>query len=160
MFFGIVTALLAIVTDQLSKFWILDNISAKHLISIGQYFNITKVWNTGVSFSLLNGYGIAGTVCLCIVALSVCGFLFYWMKKETARLKIICLGLIIGGALGNVTDRIFHGAVLDFLDFHYKQYHWPAFNLADTYICIGAFILVLNELYYGYKNRKEKHEDN
>jgi signal peptidase II len=81
----------------------------------------------------------------------VCGFLFYWMLKEVNRLKIVCFGLIIGGALGNVIDRIRFGAVLDFLEFHIATYHWPAFNLADSFICVGACILIALEI---FKNKK------
>lgn len=160
MFLGLIVSLFAVLTDQLSKLWILDNISADQVIHLGGYANIIKVWNTGVSFSMLNGHGLLGTICLSVAALLICAFLLYWMKKETQKVKILCLGFIIGGALGNVIDRINHGAVLDFLDFHYDGYHWPAFNLADTYICIGAFILICDELYHEYTKRKEKNENN
>ena len=107
--------------------------------------DLVKVWNTGISFSMFNDYGNAGKIALICFALAVVAFLLRWMYNEDNRLKIFSLALIIGGALGNVVDRVRAGAVLDFLDFHYQTMHWPAFNLADTFICIGAFLLILLE---------------
>ena len=91
-----------------------------------------------------------------VFALGVVAFLGYWMLKETNKLKITALACIIGGALGNVADRVRFGAVLDFLDFHYKNMHWPAFNLADSFICIGVFILICLEF---MDNKKKKTEE-
>ena len=79
-----------------------------------------------------------------------------WMIKEKNELKIAALALIIGGALGNVIDRVRFGAVLDFLDFHYQNWHWPAFNLADSFICVGVFILIVIEI---FENKKKKIEE-
>lgn len=151
MFFGLMVILLAFCADQLSKFWIDTEIVTTHHIVCGDYFNLVKVWNTGVSFSMFNNHGMLGIVVLSGVSVVVSAFLLYWMYHETNRMKIAALGLIIGGALGNVADRIRFGAVLDFLDFHYETHHWPAFNLADTFICIGAFVLILMELFYTNK---------
>ena len=114
-------------------------------IEVCDFFNLVKVWNTGISFSMFNDYGNAGKIALICFALAVVAFLLRWMYNEDNRLKIFSLALIIGGALGNVVDRVRAGAVLDFLDFHYQTMHWPAFNLADTFICIGAFLLILLE---------------
>lgn len=151
MFWGLVVIVFALVVDQLSKFWIDTDLVIDAPIVVCSYFNVIKVWNTGVSFSMFNNYGQIGAIVLIILALVVSGFLFRWMMKETDKVKVVSLGLIIGGALGNVIDRARFGAVLDFLDFHYGQYHWPAFNMADTFICIGAFILILLEILNGRK---------
>ena len=105
---------------------------------------------------MFNDYGQAGTVVLSALSGVVSCGLLYWMWHETSKLKVVCLGLIIGGAIGNVIDRIRVGAVMDFLDFHYNIYHWPAFNLADTFICIGAVVLIFLEIKNGRKRGLEK----
>ena len=155
MFWGITAILLALGADQLSKGLIATYIADGSVHSFGSFFNLVRVWNTGVSFSMFNNHGDLGRVLLCVFSLAVCAFLGHWMLKETDRLKIFGLGLIIGGALGNVADRIRFGAVLDFLDFHIAAYHWPAFNLADTFICVGACLLILLEI---FKVKKAKVE--
>lgn len=152
MFWGFIAIVLAFCADQFSKFWIDTAVVTTHHIAVNDYFNLVKVWNTGVSFSMFNNHGDWGVYLLSGVSLVVSAFLLYWMYHEKDRLKIVSLGMIIGGALGNVADRIRFGAVMDFLDFHYETHHWPAFNLADTFICVGAFILILMEFF----NRNKK----
>lgn len=147
MFLGFVAIILAFCVDQFSKFWIDTAVVTTHHVVCNDYFNLVKVWNTGVSFSMFNNQGIIGVVALSGLSLLVSAFLIYWMYHEKNRLKIVALGLIIGGALGNVADRIRFGAVMDFLDFHYETHHWPAFNMADTFICVGAFVLIMMELF-------------
>ena len=146
MFFGIVTIILTLLADQASKFIVDTKLVIDEPIEVCDFFNLVKVWNTGISFSLFNDYGDVGKIALVIFALAVVIFLLRWMYYENNRLKIFGLALIIGGALGNVVDRIRAGAVLDFLDFHYQTVHWPAFNLADSFICIGAFLLIFLEI--------------
>lgn len=146
MFFGIVTIILTLLADQASKFIVDTKLVIDEPIEVCDFFNLVKVWNTGISFSLFNDYGNVGKFALIIFALAVVIFLLRWMYYENNRLKIFGLALIIGGALGNVVDRIRAGAVLDFLDFHYQTVHWPAFNLADSFICIGAFLLIFLEI--------------
>ena len=145
MFFGIVTIIMALLADQASKFVVDTKLVIDEPIEVCDFFNLVKVWNTGISFSMFNDYGNAGKIALICFALAVVAFLLRWMYNEDNRLKIFSLALIIGGALGNVVDRVRAGAVLDFLDFHYQTMHWPAFNLADTFICVGAFLLILLE---------------
>lgn len=152
MFLGLFIAMVTIIVDQLSKFFVDTRLVIDQPIEVSQYFNLVKVWNTGISFSMFNNYGDLGASILVLVACIVCCGLLYWMYHETSAKKNVCLGLIIGGALGNVLDRMRYGAVMDFLDFHFEKYHWPAFNIADTCICIGALILV----YFEMKNNKKK----
>lgn len=146
MILGFITAFLALLADQVSKFIVDTELVIDEPIEVCDYFNLVKVWNTGISFSLFNNYGNIGKISLILFALIVVAFLLRWMYKEDDKLKTFGLSLIIGGALGNVVDRIRAGAVLDFLDFHYDSLHWPAFNLADTFICIGAFLLIWLEI--------------
>lgn len=156
MILGIAAIFFALFADQLSKYWLAAHLSNGDSIALCDYFNWVKVWNTGVSFSMFNNHGDLGRIVLCVLSLVVCAFLLWWLKKEKDKIKIISLGLIIGGALGNVIDRVRFGAVLDFLDFHIAGHHWPAFNLADSFICIGAGILIFLELLNGQKKGKEK----
>lgn len=155
MLLGITVILFAVAADQLSKWWIDGHVMTGSVAAFGDFYNTVKVWNSGISFSMFSHHGNAGVVVLSVVALAVCLFLLHWMWCETNRLKITALGLIVGGAIGNVIDRVRFGAVLDFLDFHYGQYHWPAFNLADAFICIGACILIFLEIF----NQKKRLED-
>lgn len=156
MIWGIVAIVLVLAADQFSKYLIDSRLTDAASVFGGDYFNLVKVWNTGVSFSLFNNHGTLGMVVLSTVSLLVSVVLFNWMRHETNRWKIVALGMIIGGALGNVIDRIRFGAVLDFLDFHYQTHHWPAFNVADSFICVGAFVLIFWELYHGHKKGFDK----
>ena len=154
---GLIFACIALILDQLSKWGI------AHLFengfqgwSFGGFFNIVKAWNTGVSFSMFSEGGLAKTLVLVLFALVVVGWLLYWKKHEENALAQVSLGLIIGGALGNVIDRIRFGAVLDFLDFYYQKWHWPAFNLADSFICVGVFMLIFQNVWSFEKKKGDK----
>ena len=157
MFLGLSIALAAVLLDQLSKYYILNEILGQGaVIVISPVFNLVRAWNTGVSFSMFNNYGSLGVILLSGVAIVIVGFLFYWLKNETSRLAQVALGMIIGGAVGNVIDRVRLGAVFDFLDFHIGESHWPAFNLADSFICIGAAILILQSVCHYLKKEEGK----
>ena len=157
MFLGLLIALGVLVADQLSKFWVLNFLLEDRAgIFYTSFFNVVRAWNTGVSFSMFNNYGGMGAVLLSMLALLIVLFLLYWLKNENSRLAQVALGFIIGGALGNVIDRIRLGAVFDFLDFHIGESHWPAFNLADSFICIGAVILIAQGLWDTCSKKREK----
>lgn len=158
MFLGLSIAFLAMVADQLSKYYMQHEVLAgQQVIFAAPGFNLVRAWNTGVSFSMFNNYGNLGAWLLSGAALVIVGFLLWWLKNETSRLSQVALGLIIGGALGNVIDRVRLGAVFDFLDFYIGESHWPAFNLADSFICIGAAILIWQSAAgYLYKEKGEK----
>ena len=133
-------SLAVIFLDQITKNIILNEMVTPKIIEVTPFFNLILAYNTGVSFSMFDGnnpYILSG------IALSVCALLAWWMQKETDHWSRIGFSMIIGGAISNVIDRFVHGAVVDFLDFHIGSYHWPAFNVADTAICIGAGIIVL-----------------
>ena len=154
MFLGLVTIILSLLADLVSKFFIDTKFVVDEYVAVNDYFNLVKVWNTGVSFSMFNSYGDLGSYVLIGLALAVCCGLLYWMYRETDKIRIVCLGLIVGGALGNVLDRVRYGAVMDFLDFHFATYHWPAFNLADSFICVGAAVLILLEIRDNKRKKK------
>ena len=144
---GLVVAGLIIVFDQLSKYYVLHHFLGLNLyIQFGDYFNIVRAWNTGVSFSMFNNYGNVGVYVLSAVAIGVVATLVNWLRSEKSTIMQVAIGMIIGGALGNVIDRLRLGAVFDFLDFHIGDSHWPAFNVADSFICIGAGLVILSAI--------------
>ncbi len=148
MLLGLCIAVLVLIADQLTKFWIMNDVLAeKAMIVFTPFFSLVRAWNTGVSFSMFNNWGLSGVIILSLVAFVIIAFLVNWLRKEDNRLIQIALGFIIGGALGNVIDRVRLGAVFDFLDFSLGEYHWPAFNVADSFICIGAVIVIVHGLF-------------
>ncbi|MBR1648181.1 MAG: signal peptidase II [Alphaproteobacteria bacterium] len=151
MVIGIGIALIIVMLDQLSKYLILNYVLAAYpYIKITSFFNVVNAWNTGVSFSLFSEGGYLGTLLLSFMAIIISAMLVWQMRKNQLPACNAALGLIVGGALGNVIDRIRVGAVFDFLDFHIDTYHWPAFNFADSAICIGAVLI----LFISLKNKK------
>lgn len=141
---GLSIAFLAFAADQVSKWVILNHVmTPPQVIPITGFFNMVLGHNTGVSFGL---FGDAPPWVLIAFALAIVAGLFVWMKRADNRLTAVSLGLIVGGALGNLVDRLQHGAVTDFLDFYVAAYHWPAFNLADMAIVGGAALMVLESL--------------
>lgn len=154
MLLGLVIAAIVIGLDQLSKYYILHEfLGSNAYMPFGDYFNVVRAWNTGVSFSMLNNYGNVGAWLLSALAVVIVVMLYHWLKREDNRLTQAALGMIIGGALGNVIDRVRYGAVFDFLDFHIGETHWPAFNLADSFICIGAAIIIAQAIVSKLKKR-------
>ncbi|MCK6418012.1 MAG: signal peptidase II [Alphaproteobacteria bacterium] len=113
-------------------------------VEITPYFNIVMVWNFGVSFGTLNYQSAWGAVILSSLAVVLCLIFSVWLMRTHSRIIAAALALVIGGAMGNVIDRMRMGAVMDFLDFHVAGWHWPAFNVADSCICIGVGILLFH----------------
>lgn len=152
MLLGLIIAAAVIVADQLSKYYVLQQmLGVNGYLPFGDYFNVVKAWNTGVSFSMLNNYGHAGVYILSAIAVVVVLMLYHWLKKEDNRFTQVALGMIMGGALGNVIDRLRFGAVFDFLDFHIADMHWPAFNVADSFICIGATLIIVQSIWLKFR---------
>lgn len=144
-----------LVLDQITKIWILDLFSTSlQAIEVLPFFNLVLAWNRGISFGMFGGLGDWGPWVLVALALVISVVLARWMVKAESRLTLVSLGLIIGGAVGNVIDRIRFGAVVDFLDVHVSGYHWPAFNVADSAITVGAAILILETLFCGSEEIK------
>jgi signal peptidase II len=111
---------------------------------VTDFFNIVFTWNPGTSFSLFQGLGESMPLVLIFLTGVIIGFLCWQLfARKNERFERIALALIIGGALGNLIDRIRFGAVIDFLDFHAMGWHWPAFNVADIAICVGVAVYVI-----------------
>ncbi len=140
-------AALVIALDQTSKFWILRvfDLPSKASVPVVGPLHLTMVWNRGVSFGLLRAEVDLTRWALAAFSVIVAVFLSVWVRGATRRLSAIALGLIIGGALGNVVDRIRFGAVVDFLDFSRLWFPW-IFNVADAAISCGVALLLLDML--------------
>lgn len=146
---GLSVAALVVLVDQLSKYVIKNLVLTEApVLTLTSFFNLVTAWNTGVSFSMFNNGGLLGIVILSLMALAIVWLLVNWLSKEDNPLIQVALGFIIGGAIGNVIDRIRLGAVFDFLDFHVAGKHWPAFNVADSFICIGACVIIVYNIFF------------
>lgn len=130
------------IIDQLSKQEIISLLAVgkDSEIVIFPFFKLILVFNHGVSFGFLNN-AAQNQMLLIGVAIIIISILLHWYWKTHSTYMLFPIGLIVGGAIGNIIDRVTHGAVIDFLDFHYKNYHYPAFNIADSTIVIGALLL-------------------
>ena len=140
--------LILIFLDQVTKWWIINYIMQPiKILPITPFFNIVLTWNSGISFGIFSNQGSFSVIILSTLATLIVFFLAAWLMKAVNKKLIIGLICIIGGAIGNIIDRVYHGAVIDFLDFHIKSYHWPAFNVADSCIFIGATLIILDSLF-------------
>ena len=140
--------LILIFLDQVTKWWIVNHIMQPiKILPITPFFNIVLTWNSGISFGIFSNQGSFSVIILSTLATLIVFFLAVWLMKAENKKLIIGLICIIGGAIGNIIDRVYHGAVIDFLDFHIKSYHWPAFNVADSCIFIGATLIILDSLF-------------
>lgn len=158
--FGLAVAAVVLVADQVSKWWILEQVmQPPRFIEITGFFNLVMVWNPGVSFGMFGGSGEIGRWVLSAFALAISGFLLNWLRQVDRRFPAVAIGLVIGGAIGNVVDRVRFGAVADFLDFHLFGYHWPAFNVADSAITVGVAILLIDSLFGPQPETDTKSED-
>ncbi len=138
-------SVLVIVLDQLSKAWIIDHFAFGETLAVFGIFNLVLAHNTGAAFSFLNDAGGMQRWLFSIIAIAASAWIVWLLRKHRAQLLFSwALSMILGGALGNLIDRITYGYVVDFMDFHWGIYHFPAFNLADSAITCGAFLLILD----------------
>ncbi|MGW8195426.1 MAG: signal peptidase II [Desulforhopalus sp.] len=149
-----------VLADQLTKAWILSafNLYESKEIIPG-FFNLVYVTNSGAAFSMFadidspwRHYFFLGIGTLAIIGLTIA----YWKLRRSNRFYPLALALIAGGAIGNIIDRLRFGSVVDFLDLYVANYHWPAFNLADSAICVGAALCIIINI---TETRKEQLRD-
>jgi signal peptidase II len=140
-----------IVCDQAVKAWVAAAFQVGEGQAVTSFFNLVFVFNSGAAFSFLAGAGGWQRWFFVVLALAISAWLGIMLRRhETERLLPLSLALILGGALGNVIDRLRFGAVVDFLDFHVAGWHWPAFNVADSAITVGVALMLWHQL-----NQKE-----
>jgi signal peptidase II len=153
---GALAAGLALAADQGSKLWLLHgfDIGARQLpIPLAPWFDLTMAWNFGVSYSWFTARSTFGWATLVAVTAAATIFLAVWMWRQPSKLGAVSLGLIVGGALGNLIDRIAYGAVADFFHFHVGDFSWYVFNIADVAIVAGVAGLLYESFF-----RKEAKE--
>ncbi len=141
-----ILAVVVFVFDQSTKWVVGYTFSYGEVVAVLPHFNLTLVHNTGAAFSFLSDAGGWQRWFLSLLAAVISGGLIYWIQTlpKTQVLLPMALALILGGALGNLVDRLLFGYVVDFIDWYYGSYHWPAFNIADAAICTGAVLLVVD----------------
>jgi signal peptidase II len=138
---------LVLVLDQLTKVAVTRSFSLHEMVELAPFFNMVLVYNSGAAFSLLaDAAGWQRELFIGIAVAAAVWIAWLLRKHSVERLFCIALALILGGAIGNVVDRVRLGAVVDFLDFHAFGYHWPAFNVADAAISCGAVLLIWDAL--------------
>lgn len=144
--------LIVIVADQVSKWYAVLMLKQKPPVVITSFFNLDLAFNTGAAFGFLADQSGWQNIFFVVVAIVVSFIIFNMAKRLGANDKQVMIGLmmILGGALGNVIDRLRMGYVVDFLDFHVGGWHWPTFNIADSAITIGAALLILDALGFSW----------
>jgi signal peptidase II len=150
---GLGIALLVVLLDQAHTAWMLYvyDIGAKGSVALTPFFDLVLVWNQGISYGLLQQHSGIGRLALILFAFVASIALTVWLARITTPVAAAAVGLIIGGAIGNVIDRIVYGAVADFFSFHAFGFEWYVFNIADTAIVAGVVGLLYESLAGGHK---------
>ncbi len=151
---GLTGAGVVAIIDQVGKAGVLSLFAAapgERILRVAPFLNFALVMNRGVSFGLFNSNQSLNAVVFALIAAAIVAALLIWLARARDRLLQIAIGLVVGGAVGNVVDRLRLGAVVDFLDFHVGEWHWFIFNLADAAISIGVGLMVID----GLRGRRE-----
>ncbi|MFL6621715.1 MAG: signal peptidase II [Sulfurifustaceae bacterium] len=137
-----------VLLDQIAKWAAVKYLMQHAEIALAPFLSFTLVFNRGAAFGFLNDAAGWQNLFFVGVASIACGVIIYllWRLERDNRIAATALALILGGAAGNLVDRLLHGYVIDFIDVYYRTWHWPAFNVADSAITIGAFLLVFDTL--------------
>ena len=150
---GLAVAAALFAADQASKWWILEELrlpEVRHVpgLALGPFgLDLSMVWNRGVTFGLLSGEGPWNHLILATLAAGIAVFLLRWLARAETPAVAVALGVVIGGAIGNVLDRLRFGAVVDFVDAHAWGWHWYVFNIADAGIVCGVAVLIADALF-------------
>lgn len=142
-------SLVVVVLDQWSKYWIVANFREYEVLTVWPVFNLTLVYNTGAAFSFLSDAGGWQRWFFVTVAVLVSLVMVIWLARLQPRERWTALGLalVVGGAVGNLIDRVVLGKVVDFLQWHWQDWYWPSFNLADSAITLGVILLLIDGLF-------------
>jgi signal peptidase II len=151
-------AIIVLLLDQLSKWSALSNLQMGIPEPVLPFMNWLLLFNPGAAFSFLaQGSGWQRWF-FTIIGLAASAYIIWLLyKSQSEKLLCIALSLILGGALGNVLDRVMYGAVVDFIDLYYGNWHWPAFNIADSAICVGAALIIWGELRKSFGKSAQHH---
>jgi len=145
---AILVGVIAFVIDQISKAAAISLLSSPPgAVPVTSFFSLSLGFNRGVSFGFLSDLGDSGPIVLSLLAIGIIGFLIVLYRRSAYFSDRLGIAMIIGGACGNLIDRVRQGAVTDFLDFYIGPYHWPAFNFADAAITSGAVLLIISSVF-------------
>ena len=144
---GLIVALVTLVLDQASKLWLLFGygLPSRYPVSLTSWFDLTVVWNYGVSYGMFQQTTDFGRLALTAFHIGAALGLSVWIWRTVGKMTALGLGLIVGGAIGNAIDRIAYGAVFDFAHLHFGSFSWYVFNLADAAIVLGVPCLLYPE---------------
>ncbi|MBJ26116.1 MAG: signal peptidase II [Alphaproteobacteria bacterium] len=155
--FGLFIVLITILIDQITKLIAISYLwEPTTTLNLFSFLSFTPVENRGISFGFFQESGDIGRWLISFFAITVSIVLIFWLRKQRYKFSSFYIGLVIGGALGNVIDRLRQGWVIDFIDFYVGSWHWPAFNLADAFITSGLFLLFIHNLLRPQKQNKYK----
>ncbi len=148
---GMLVAIFGLASDRFHKWWMLHvfDMPARGRYQVTSFFDMVMAWNKGVSYGLFQAETTLGRVGLICFALAVVAGLGLWLAKTETRMTAVAIGLVIGGALGNVLDRFVYGAVADFFSFHALGFYWYIFNVADIWIVLGVALILLESVFPG-----------
>ncbi len=149
---GLGLALLIFISDQITKFLAVKYLTTS--IEVTSFFNLGLAYNKGISFGLFNNFAYSNYF-FAILSSIITIFLYQWMMQAKKKMEVIALGAIIGGAMGNVSDRFLYPGVVDFLEFHWDHLYWPSFNVADSAICLGVCILLIFSIDFKHKVKED-----
>ncbi|MDG7055728.1 MAG: signal peptidase II [Wolbachia endosymbiont of Menacanthus eurysternus] len=153
----LIVILVMVLTDQISKFYINSLIDEEEPIEIASFIKLVEVWNPGISFGMCSALPRSNFF-FSTFSILIIFILAYLIYKSSDKLTCFGFSLMVGGAIGNVVDRIYWGAVYDFIYFHIGSWYWPAFNLADIYIACGMFVLLYKWYIYDRFVSKQNEE--
>lgn len=150
-------AVVVFISDQATKLIAADFLARQGAVAIAPFLNFVLVHNTGAAFGFLSGAGGWQNFFFIVVATVACLFIggMLWRMDKKDSLLALGLVLVLGGALGNLLDRLLHGHVIDFIDVYYGSWHWPAFNIADSAITLGAGLLIWDALDFRKSRKKD-----
>ena len=149
-------SLVVVISDQITKILVIQNFQYQESVPVFSNFNLVHVHNYGAAFSFLSTAGGWQRWLFAVLAIVISAMIVYWISKLKSGEKFSAIGLalVLGGAIGNLIDRIYHGYVIDFLDFYIGPKHWPAFNVADIAISVGVVALIILSFF----DRKEEED--
>lgn len=155
IYFITLVAVSVVAVDYISKQIILSTVPLYEGVRVLPFLRIVNIWNEGAAFGLFANLGNRFFIFLSFVAITC--IIIYTMRVKN-RLELFSLSVIIGGAIGNLLDRIIHGKVIDFIDFYVGKWHWPAFNVADSALTVGVILFILSSLKHGQSIQRERKE--
>ena len=149
----VIVSLVILLLDQASKQMVLEFLNSNkiHVYKINSFLNFVEIWNKGISFGIFSEYNLSPILFICVSS-AILILMLYLMTN----ISPIIQGMIVGGAIGNLIDRIIFGQVFDFIDFHILGWHYPAFNLADSFIVMSVILILIAEISRCITNRKKK----